>query len=91
MSLVFINKKKKMFRFFSSRFFSRTANQSGVDVIHATRQVCLPAENMLFNWRAMIFTFSGTQVRIAEIERLQSLFKMSMLVTDLHVCHLLYN
>ena len=33
---------------------------------------------MLFNERAMIFTFSGTQVRIAEIERLQSLFKTSM-------------
>ena len=30
------------------------------------------------NGRALIFTFSGTQVRIAEIERLQSLFKMSM-------------
>ena len=28
---------------------------------------------MLFNGRALIFTFSGTQVRIAEIERLQSL------------------
>ena len=34
---------------------------------------------MLFNGRALIFTFSRTQVRIAEIERLQSLFKMSML------------
>ena len=33
---------------------------------------------MLFNGRALIFTFSGTQVRIAEIERLQSLFKTSM-------------
>ena len=33
---------------------------------------------MLFNGRVLIFTFSGTQVRIAEIERLQSLFKMSM-------------
>ena len=33
---------------------------------------------MLFNERALIFTFSGTQVRIAEIECLQSLFKMSM-------------
>ena len=33
---------------------------------------------MLFNGRMPIFTFSGTQVRIAEIERLQSLFKMSM-------------
>ena len=31
---------------------------------------------MLFNGRTLIFTFS--QVRIAEIERLQSLFKMSM-------------
>ena len=33
---------------------------------------------MLFNGRTLIFTFSGTQVRIAEIERLQSLFKTSM-------------
>ena len=33
---------------------------------------------MLFNGRALIFTFSRTQVRFAEIERLQSLFKMSM-------------
>ena len=33
---------------------------------------------MLFNGRALIFTFSGTRVRIAEIERLQSLFKTSM-------------
>ena len=33
---------------------------------------------MLFNGRALIFTFSETQVGIAEIERLQSLFKMSM-------------
>ena len=41
---------------------------------------------MLFNGRALIFTFSGTQVRIAEIERLQSLFKMSMAIAyDLHV------
>ena len=30
---------------------------------------------MLFNGRALIFTFSRTQVRIAEIERLQSFFK----------------
>ena len=31
--------------FFSSRFFSQTANLfSGVDVVHATRQVCRPAE-----------------------------------------------
>ena len=37
---------------------------------------------MLFNGRALIFTFSGTQVRIAEIERLQSLFKMSMAPLD---------
>ena len=37
---------------------------------------------MLFNGRALIFTFSGTQVRIAEIERLQSLFKMSMASTQ---------
>ena len=35
---------------------------------------------MLFNGRALIFTFSGTQVKIAEIERLQSLFKMSMCI-----------
>ena len=33
---------------------------------------------MLFNGHALIFTFSGTQVRIAEHERLQSLFKMYM-------------
>ena len=33
---------------------------------------------MLFNGRTLIFTFSGTQVRIGEIERLQSLFQMSM-------------
>ena len=33
---------------------------------------------MLFNGRALIFTYSRTQVRIAEHERLQSLFKMSM-------------
>ena len=38
---------------------------------------------MLFNGRALIFTFSGTQVRIAEIERLQSLFTMSMSATHL--------
>ena len=37
---------------------------------------------MLFNGRALIFTFSGTQVRIAEHERLQSLFKMSMVQVD---------
>ena len=37
---------------------------------------------MLFNGRALIFTFAGTQVRIAEIERLQSLLKMSMSQTD---------
>ena len=36
---------------------------------------------MLFNGRALIFTFSGTQVRIAEHERLQSLFKTSMVKT----------
>ena len=41
---------------------------------------------MLFNGRALIFTFSGTQVRIAEIERLQSLFKMSMV--HIHVLFL---
>ena len=28
---------------------------------------------MLFNGRALIFTFSGTQVKIAEIERLHSM------------------
>ena len=33
---------------------------------------------MLFNRRTLIFKFSRTQVRIAEIERLQSLFKISM-------------
>ena len=33
---------------------------------------------MLFNGRTLIFTFSRTQIRIAEHERLQSLFKMSM-------------
>ena len=38
---------------------------------------------MLFNGRALIFTFSGTQVRIAEIERLQSLFKTSMAAADI--------
>ena len=33
------------YSFFSSHFFSRTANlPSGVDVVHATRQVCCPAE-----------------------------------------------
>ena len=37
---------------------------------------------MLFNGSALIFTFSGTQVRIAEHERLQSLFKTSMLRTN---------
>ena len=37
---------------------------------------------MLFNGRALIFTFSGTQVRIAEIERLQSLFKTSMAIRN---------
>ena len=37
---------------------------------------------MLFNGRARIFSFSRTQVRIAEIERLQSLFKISMVVLD---------
>ena len=36
---------------------------------------------MLFNGRTLIFTFSRTQVRIAEHERLQSLFKMSMIHT----------
>ena len=37
---------------------------------------------MLFNGRTLIFTFSRTQVRIAEHERLQSLFKMSMSERD---------
>ena len=37
---------------------------------------------MLFNGSALIFAFSRTQVRIAEIERLQSLFKMSMSCTE---------
>ena len=37
---------------------------------------------MLFNGRALIFPFSGTQVRIAEHERLQSLFKVSMPLYD---------
>ena len=32
---------------------------------------------MLFNGRALIFTFSGTQVRIAVIERLQSMHLVS--------------
>ena len=41
---------------------------------------------MLFNGRALIFTFSRTQVRIAEIERLQSLFKMSMTGTYKIIC-----
>ena len=43
---------------------------------------------MLFNERALIFTFSGTQVRIAEIERLQSLLLTSMATTfenDKHI------
>ena len=114
--------------FFSSRFFSRAANlSSGMNDVHATRQVCRPAGKtagkklhsdrkkiwlhlckletctyislaaiyglnfssrvkirsfpMLFNGRTLIFTFSRTQVRIAEHERLQSLFKMSMKTT----------
>ena len=37
---------------------------------------------MLFNGRALIFTYSRTEVRIAEIERLQSLFKTSMVTTQ---------
>ena len=37
---------------------------------------------MLFNGRTLIFTFSRTQVRIAEHERLQSLIKTSMNKTD---------
>ena len=40
---------------------------------------------MLFNGRTLIFTFSRTQVRIAEHERLQSLFKTSMSgMNDVH-------
>ena len=34
---------------------------------------------MLPNGRALIFTFSRIEVRLAEIERLQSLFKLSMI------------
>ena len=49
---------------------------------------------MLFNGRALIFTFSGTQVRIAEIERLQSLLhgkmKSAMYVGCLCVCVSVY-
>ena len=37
---------------------------------------------MLFNGRALIFTISGTQVRIAEHEHLQSLFNMSMVLPE---------
>ena len=36
---------------------------------------------MLFNRSALIFTYSRTQVRIAEHERLQSLFKTFMVIT----------
>ena len=46
---------------------------------------------MLFNGRALIITFSRTQVRIAEIERLQSLFKMSMVRGDqIEVCKIMH-
>ena len=49
MSLVCINVTNIFFCrvvFFPAVFFSRTANQSsGVDVVHATRQVCCTAEN----------------------------------------------
>ena len=41
--------------------------------------------HMLFNGHALIFTFSGTQVRISEIERLQSLFKLSMVKSDTYL------
>ena len=48
------------------------------------------ASFLCYSMGALIFTFSGTQVRIAEIERLQSLLKTSMvntqrLYTNLHV------
>ena len=50
---------------------------------------------MLFNGRTLIFTFSRTQVRIAEHEHLQSLFKTSMVsrhtVFDLISEHTLIN
>ena len=39
---------------------------------------------MLLNGRALIFTFSGTQVRIGEIKRLQSLFTMSTSASHTH-------
>ena len=106
MSLVCINVTTQIFRcivFFPAVFFSRTENlSSGVDVVHATRQVCCPAEKnagtkttrlkkflVTFmqtrdmylhftrsnawarNGRALIFTFSGTQVGIAEQANLQ--------------------
>ena len=45
---------------------------------------------MLFDGRALIFTFSGTQVRIAEIERLQSLFKVSMIILRIDLCPCIY-
>ena len=42
---------------------------------------------MLFNGRTLILTFSRTQVRIAEHERLQSLFKMSMVyANNVYIC-----
>ena len=41
---------------------------------------------MLFNGRTLIFTFSRIQVRIAENERLQSFFKMSMAIAEHVVC-----
>ena len=51
--------------FFSSRFFSRTADlSSGVDVAHGTRQVCRPTEKtpetktMRHNF--VLFTFMQT-------------------------------
>ena len=43
---------------------------------------------MQFNGRALIFTYSGTQVRIAEIERLQSLFKTSMVQVELYILNI---
>ena len=44
---------------------------------------------MLFNGRTLIFMFSRTQVRIAEHEHLQSLFRTSMGTTNI-LCMLHY-
>ena len=47
--------------FFASHFFSRTANlSSGVDVIHATRQVCCPAEKTAGKKTTRLKTFCVT-------------------------------